>query len=40
MKTTPFYVERSVHGQIEWLRVDGWNYREWSGCFCLIEDRP
>ena len=36
----PFYVERSVNGKIEFLKVDGWNYAEWDGCFCMLSDKP
>lgn len=36
----PFYVERVVGGKVEVLKVDGWNYKEWNGCFCLLSDKP
>lgn len=32
-------VARSVSGEVQWLRLDPqWHYKEWSGCFSLIED--
>lgn len=42
MSNVPFYVFREVSlpGNIVALKVDGWNYREWSGCFCMLSDRP
>lgn len=39
MKPFVYYVERSVNGRLEWLRIEGSYkefYREWTGCFCLI----
>lgn len=35
----PFYIERVVRGELEWLKVDGWNWKEWNGCFCLVEHK-
>lgn len=36
----PFYVMRKVDGEYIPLKVNGWNYKEWPGCFCYIKDRP
>ena len=35
----PVYVERSVAGRSQWLKVDDWHWEAWNGCFCLITDK-
>lgn len=39
MKRKPFYVQRSVNGEVIDLLVDDWHFRAWTGCFCLINDK-